>query len=123
MIRSVSKVIGLVVVSWALVGVQPYATAQPDEGAAEKKPASGKVLPFNGKVKAVDQDANTVHVGTRTFQITPDTKIVKGGKPATLADAEVGEVVGGAYRKSDDGKLITVSIRFGPKPDKEKKEL
>jgi hypothetical protein len=65
-------------------------------------------------------------VGKRTFQITSETKIKKGGKPATLDDGVVGEDVGGYYHNGEDGKLNAVSVRFGPKPsaatDEKKKD-
>src|ERR1035437_5923282 len=43
-------------------------------------------LPFHGKVTAVDSTAMTVTVGTKTYNITADTKITKDGKAATLTD-------------------------------------
>jgi hypothetical protein len=82
---------------------------------AAKKPGNDQ-LPFRGKVKSVDNNAKTLSVGNETFQITSETKIIKMGKPATLADGEEGEQVAGSYKKEADGKLNAVSIRFGPKP-------
>ncbi len=75
-----------------------------------------QVIPFRGKLKAIDNTGKTISVGTMTIQITSDTLISKLGKPATLADGVEGDVVGGAYRKDADGKLNAVSLRFGPKP-------
>jgi cytoskeletal protein RodZ len=73
------------------------------------------VLPFHGKLKAVDTAAMTISVGTRTFSITSETIIIKDGKPATLADGVVGDETGGAYKKTDDGKLVVTKLRFGAK--------
>lgn len=73
------------------------------------------VLPFHGKLKAVDTAAMTVSIGTRTFSITSETIIIKDGKPATLADGVVGDDTGGAYKKTDDGKLVITKLRFGAK--------
>jgi hypothetical protein len=73
------------------------------------------VLPFHGKLKAVDAAAGTVSIGTRTFEINSETIIVKNGKPATLADGVVGDETGGAYKKTEDGKLLITKLRFGPK--------
>ena len=90
---------------------------------AEKKEASAKkptVLPFQGKVKAVDQTARTISVGERVFQITPETKITRDDQPATLADTAAGDKVAGAYRKADDGKLHVTMIRLGVDPQKDK---
>jgi hypothetical protein len=61
-------------------------------------------------------------VGERTFEITSDTKISKDGQPAILSDGVVGEKVGGAYKKSDDGKLAATTIHFGDKKKKETSE-
>lgn len=77
--------------------------------------------PFNGKISAVDKTARTIKVGERTFSITPTTKIMMAGKPATLEDVKVGEEVGGQYREGDGGKLEVLSLRVGPKPEKKPK--
>ena len=74
------------------------------------------VLPFHGKLKAVDAAGGTLSIGTRTFEINSETIIMKNGKPATLADGVVGDETGGAYKKTADGKLIITKLRFGPKP-------
>ena len=73
------------------------------------------VLPFHGKLKAIDTTAKTISVGTRTFEITSETIIIKDGKSATLADGVVGDETGGAYKKTDDGKLVLTKLRFGAK--------
>lgn len=73
------------------------------------------VIPFRGKVGAVDTKAMTLTVGKRTFQVTSDTKILRDGQPATLADGMAGEPARGAYKKTDDGKLVALSVHFGSK--------
>ena len=73
------------------------------------------VLPFHGKLKAVDAAAGTVSIGTRTFTITSESIIIKNGKPATLSDGVVGDETGGAYKKTADGKLVITKLRFGAK--------
>lgn len=80
------------------------------------------ILPFNGKLTAVDNAAMTITVGERVFVISSETKITKDGKPATLADGVVGEKIGGAYKKSEDGKLNATSVRFGAKPEADNSE-
>jgi hypothetical protein len=77
---------------------------------------------FNGPVSAIDTNAMTLTVGQRTFAITSETKIMKNGQPATLADGVVGEMVGGAFKKGEDGKLTATSIRFRDKADKKLKK-
>jgi hypothetical protein len=97
------------------------------EGTKEEKSAGSAVkselkrdsVPFHGKLVSVDREAQTFRVGARVFQVTGDTKIKKAGKPATLEDAIVGEDVGGYARKSQDGTLTVMSVRFGPKPGKD----
>jgi hypothetical protein len=86
---------------------------------AEKKAgaAAGRAIPFHGKIDAVDKNAKTIKVGERVFQVTSETRITKGDKPATLDDAAVGELVGGAYIKADDGTLKLRTLRIGPKPE------
>jgi len=94
-----------------------------DEAASEKKdaPTEGKKgkregLPARGKLTAVDKTAKTVKVGERTFHVTAETRIEKTGKPATLDDAVVGENVG-IYYKDEGGKLMALTLRFGPPPE------
>ncbi|HWQ92253.1 MAG TPA: hypothetical protein VN673_11320, partial [Clostridia bacterium] len=91
------------------------AQADPETPAsARKKQAAG---PFHGKLKAIDRAKGTLVMGTRTFQVTAQTKITKHGKSATLADGVIGESVSGYFKTSEDGKLALSSLRFGPKPD------
>ncbi len=96
--------------------VEKKATKETKE-TTEKLARKPGVTPFHGKLKAVDKNAKTITVGKTTVQITSDTKILKDGKPATLTDAVVGEQVGGAYKKADDGKLNATKIHFGAKPE------
>lgn len=92
---------------------------QPKKEATEKAaPSKGdkaaRAIPFHGTL-ASKTDAS-ITVGGRTFQVTSETKIMKDGKPATLASGEVGKEVAGQYREQD-GKLVTKMIRFGAKPE------
>ena len=66
-------------------------------------------------------------MGKRTFQLTPETKIIKNEKPATLDDGLVDDVVSGYFKTAPDGKLVLTTVRFGPKAnskssDKKKKQ-
>jgi hypothetical protein len=87
-------------------------------------PATKKhhVIPFHGKLGAVDTSAMTLTVGKRTFQVTSDTKIARDGEPATLSDGVVGEPVRGAYKKTDDGLLQAVSVYFGAKKEENQQQ-
>lgn len=93
------------------------------KSSADKKESSDKKAsagPFHGNLAALDKSARTITVGKRTFQVTSETKISKGGKPATLDQGVVGEPVSGYVKPTDDGKLVATKINFGPKPDGEK---
>ena len=94
-------------------GTNPPATPGQTEPTKPKKHESNV---FNGKVVAIDAKAMTLTVGKRTFDVTSETKITKDGKPAILSDITVGDKVGGAYKKTDDGKLAATTINDGKKP-------
>ncbi len=70
--------------------------------------------PFHGTLDAVDTNAMTFTVGSRTFGISSETRIMKDDQPAILADGVVGQPVSGYYKPSDDGtNLIASSVYFG----------
>lgn len=90
-------------------------TPGPSGQTVTPKPGIHSVIPFHGKVTAVDANGMTLTVGTLTLQVASTTKISKDGKPAKLSDGVVGESVRGAYKKSEDGKLNAVTVHFGAK--------
>lgn len=108
-------VVGLMAV--AIAGTQFTAfSAEGNAPAAKEKASSRKGRgPFHGKVVATDLAASTVKIGKRTFKIVPETKVTNG----SLAEAKVGDMVGGAYRTDEAGNLEVVTIWFGAKPQKE----
>lgn len=111
---------GAFAIALALSPALAPAQEQADKPAAKKAGSpAGRAIPFHGKIDAVDKVAKTIKVGERVFQVTSETRIVKQGKPATLDDAAVGELVGGSYVKGEDGKLNLRSLRIGPKPEGE----
>lgn len=86
--------------------------------AKEKKgemaaPGKTRAVPYRGAVTAIDELARTVKVGERVFQVTSETKIMKGEKAATLGDVKVGDLVTGQYR-TVDGKLEAASLYVRP---------
>ena len=123
--KNIYKIAVLSLLAAALVAMPALSRA---EGASTNAPASSDQTPakpkkheglvFRGTVSAIDAKAMTLTVETRTFAITADTKIIKDGKSATLADGVVGELVSGAYKKTDDGKLNATSVHFGAKVEK-----
>ena len=126
--KNISKITVLSLFAAALVAMPALsraegtnASASPSQ-AAPAKPKKHEGLVFRGTVSAIDVKAMTLTVETRTFAVTSDTKIIKDGKSATLADGVVGEQVSGAYKKTDDGKLTAISIHFGAKVEKKNVE-
>lgn len=118
------KGIILSVFTSAIVSIPALSLAQ-DESTNVPPPAAGQTAPakhkhtslvFRGKVSAVDTNAMTFTVGKRTFNVTSETKINKNGQPAILEDITVGDKIGGAYKKSDDGKLNATTVNDGKKP-------
>lgn len=118
--KSIQKAVLLSLFASLAVGItsnlfaqtETNAPAEKKEAAPAKKPAA---IPFRGKLLAVDKTAKTITVEKRTFQITSETKIFKGDKPAVLEDGVLDEAVTGSYKKSEDGKLIAGSVYFGGK--------
>ncbi|PWU16222.1 MAG: hypothetical protein C5B50_13990 [Verrucomicrobia bacterium] len=80
----------------------------------EDKPSR---YPYHGKLKAVDKAAKTFQVGNTVYHVSAETKISKGGKQATLADATPGEQVSGLAQKGEGDKRLALSLTIGPKPD------
>ena len=117
--KTIAKVAVLSLFTAIMVAVPSFVYAQ---GATTNVPASGQstspkhtIIPFHGKLDAVNTNAMTLTVGNRTFQVTSDTKIFKNGKPATLSECVVGEPVRGTYKKTETGKLEALSVHFGAK--------
>ncbi|HEV2692455.1 MAG TPA: DUF5666 domain-containing protein [Verrucomicrobiae bacterium] len=77
---------------------------------------------FHGSVTAVDAAAMTLTVNAETIDVTSATIITKAGKPAVLSDIVVGDMVKGAYKKDDAGKMDASTITAGEKPTKKKKK-
>lgn len=87
-------------------------TPSQSDSAAKKKAGH----PFRGKLAAVDTTAKTIKIGESIYQITSQTRIMKAGKPATLADAVVGDETAGYAKPNEEGKMVATMVRFGPKP-------
>jgi hypothetical protein len=113
-----SLLVGAVVL---LPGLGTAEEKKMDPPPAERKSSAQRAIPFRGKVTAMDKAAKTVTVGARVFQITSETKILKGDQPGTLDDGVVGASVSGNYQEGGGGKLVAKMIRFGPKAETEDK--
>jgi len=93
------------------------AASTPAPAPAKAKKKSRTSLAASGKVSNLDTNAMTLTVGKRTFEITSETRISKGGNPAILSDIAVDDKVSIAYKKAD-GKLNAVTIKDSVKPKK-----
>src|ERR1035437_6161741 len=99
--RTIQKITTLAIFAAAIVGTPALSRAGDTNTPAATAPAatpdqSGPIR-FYGSVSAVDTNAKTFTVGDQTFQITAETQMTKANKPATLADAVVGEPARGTY--------------------------
>ena len=72
---------------------------------------------FYGTITAVDVNAKTFTVDKQTYTIVAESQVTKADddKPATVADAVIGEPARGSYTKSSDGTLNVTKVRFGKK--------
>lgn len=123
MIKSIAKFALLGLVAIAVTGTPIVLRAQDTNAApaTNKPPAKpSSHLPLRrSKVTAIDNTAMTITLGSRTFQITSQTIIIKDGKPATMSDVAVGDDVTGSVKKEKDGKWTALKLNFGmplPKP-------
>lgn len=125
--KNILKITAVGLLTAFIVGTPALSRAQDaDTNAPSATPAPAKqkkqTIAFRGTVSAIDTNAMTLTVETRTFDITSATKITKDGKPATLSEGVVGGPVTGAYKTGDDGKLDATTIRFGGKAAVKKKK-
>lgn len=122
--KTLLKLTVLGLTALAVVALPLTSNAQadkPKKEAATDKPANpNRAIPFNGKLAA--KTDTSITVGERTFQVNAETKIIKNGQPAKLADGVVGEPVGGQY-VTKDGAMVAKSIRFGAKPEQADKPV
>lgn len=84
-----------------------------------------RAIPYRGKVASADASAKTFTImskkgESRVFKITDETKIMKAGAAATMADIVADEEVRGSYMKKEDGSLEAKKVTLGPKTEAEK---
>lgn len=110
----------------ALASLDSQAAEKATPAPAATKEKKSDRAPFHGKLQAVDRTAQTITLEgkekKRTIHLTGQTRIAKAGKPATLDDALVGEVVAGQILKTTDGREEAISLRLGEKPEEKPKE-
>jgi hypothetical protein len=124
MTHALLKFTTVAIVAAALLAPVSLRAAAADEAKSKAPPATAPSADqsgparFYGTISAVDADAKTFTVDNQTYTVVSASELVKVGeenKPATLADAVVGETVRGSYTKSSDGKLQVTKARFGKK--------
>jgi hypothetical protein len=123
MIKSIGKLTLATILAAVVVGMPIGALAQDKTAPTPTVPAAPdatkpRPIPFRGKVGAVDLVNKTITLDEktkRTFEITSETKIMKANKPATLADAVVGENITGSYMKVTETKFVAKTVRLGVK--------
>jgi hypothetical protein len=112
-----TKIALLGLVAAGLLALPALSYAQNTVGGSTTTAAPAKAkhgAPFHGTVDGLDTNAMTLTVGSRTFQITSETRIMKDDKPAILADGAVGQPVTGYYKPDQDGaNLDAVTVYFG----------
>ena len=82
----------------------------PNMSAVGQRKASSRI--FRGMLSAVNKLDGTFQVGQNTYQITAETRVTKGGRPATLDDAAVGDTVSGVAKPDEDGRTVASSLRL-----------
>lgn len=99
---------------------EPTASASPMESMAPAK----RGVPYRGKIASVDSAAKTFTITTkkgesRVFKMNDNTKYMKDGQPATMAEVVADQNVRGQYLKMDDGTMMAKSVMLGVKPMRE----
>lgn len=112
-----SKITLFGLITAVLLALSGLSYAQDAASSSTAAPAAAKTKhggPFHGTVDALDTNAMTLTVGSRTFQITSETRIMKDDKPAVLSDGAVGQPVTGYYKPADDDTTLDASsVYFG----------
>jgi len=88
---------------------------------AEKGEAKEKFRPFRGTIKSIDTGGRIITLDgekAQTFAIAADAKLTKDGKPASVGDLAVGDIVGGRAKESGEGKWTAVTVNAGKRGDK-----
>ena len=124
--RNIVKIALLGLVAAALTIVPTISRAQDatNTPAATPHKKHNGIIPFQGKISAIDATAQTVTVGKWTLNVTSTTKISNVSTKATVGFSEltVGEAVTGSYKKGTDGTTLNAySIHVGGQ-DKHKKK-
>lgn len=95
--------------------------------AAPDKAAKMVAYPLTGTVVAISATELTIKGGEgkpdRVYAMTPQTLIVNGDKPATLAEVKVGQKVGGRLEKAASGNDKVLKLNLGVKQEPQPKPM
>ncbi len=125
MIKNILKITTAGLLAISILALPVITSAQdtnaPTTEKKSKKKSAPTGHPFHGKLAAVDKTEKTITVGSSVYAVTSETKIRKDEKPATLEDGVIGEECRGFVKTNSVGKVVIMSLSFGPKTDSEKK--
>lgn len=103
-------------------GDLPAAGAEESVSSSKTTKAAGRKsagVPFSGKLGSVNPTDMTLTIAgkekNRVIHLTAETRYSKAGQPASITDGVVGEPVGGYAKKTEDGRYVAVSVRYGAK--------
>jgi|GEM_PF-320967 len=89
-------------------------------GAAETAKPKREWYPFYGTVAAVDTRAKTITLkkkeGERVIKVDSKSDLEIGGKPAILADVQVGNYAHGTLHKDSTGAEVILKAKFDKEP-------
>ncbi len=118
--KSIKNLLKLCIVVVALATTLPTPRAADSAGGSEPRRAEKvRTIPFNGKLVSVNAQEMIFKLRgkekSRIFHVSAETRIMKEGQRATLADMGDGDMVGGSAIQRVDGDFDAVSIRIGTK--------
>lgn len=95
------------------------------ERTPDAPPESGKkkrdTYPFRGVIASLDATERTLMLEgkqvRRLIRLTEMTRIEKHGGPATFADLQPGDALGGTLRKNSEGVEEALLVRVGPRSE------
>jgi hypothetical protein len=114
------RLLTVICLSLALPGLGVAKTpAKSTPPATKTESAKKSTFPLYGEVAACTDQALTIKGGQgkedHKYTMTPETKIVKDEKPATIADVKPGQWVGGFLQKNADGGVKVLKLNLSAK--------
>lgn len=108
----------IIVVALA-TNLQTSQAADSGGGGIQRRAEKARTIPFNGKLVSVSAQEMIFKLRgkekTRVFHVSAETRIMKEGQKATLADMGDGDMIGGSAVQRVDGEFDAVSVRIGTK--------